>query len=138
MEWYRLVWQRYAEFSGRSRRKEYWMFCLINCLIGFALVACFTASFFAARGTSAVGIGLAVLYMLYALAIIVPSLAVSVRRLHDIGRSGWWLLIALIPFGGIVLLVFHCIEGTPGPNEYGPDPKNRAPYGAQVVTTSLV
>lgn len=67
---------------------------------------------------------------LVALAIIVPSLAVSVRRLHDQDKSGWWLLINLIPFGGIVLLVFFCTDGTRGPNRFGPDPKD--PYSEDV------
>jgi uncharacterized membrane protein YhaH (DUF805 family) len=133
MEWYRLVWQRFAEFDGRSRRKEYWMFQLINLLIALVFCACIFAAFFAVRG-SAVGIALGIFYCLYGLAAIIPSLAVTVRRLHDIGRTGWWLLISFIPFGGFVLLVFYCLDGTPGPNEYGPDPKNWPPYGAQVVT----
>ena len=67
------------------------------------------------------------LYYLYAVAVLLPGLAVGFRRLHDIGRSAWWLLIALVPLaGGIVLLVFACLPGTPGPNQYGPDPKEVA------------
>jgi uncharacterized membrane protein YhaH (DUF805 family) len=132
VEWYRMVWQKYAQFDGRSRRTEYWMFALINLLISMALGACILVSFLSTRAF-AVGIAFAVIAGLYSLASIVPGLAVSVRRLHDIGRSGWWLLIDLVPFGCIVLLVFFCLEGTPGPNQYGPDPKGRA-YGAQFVT----
>lgn len=133
MEWYRLVWQRYAEFSGRSRRKEYWMFALINSIIAVVLCLGIVVSFTAARG-SAIGIALVVAYCLYALAVIIPSLAVTVRRLHDTGRSGWWILIGLIPFGGIVLLVFYCLDGTPGPNEYGADPKAPVPWPGQPVS----
>ena len=62
-------------------------------------------------------------FVLAVLALFVPSLAVAVRRLHDQDKSGWWLLISFIPFGGIVLIVFYCLEGTPGPNQFGPDPK---------------
>ncbi|MGA7886199.1 MAG: DUF805 domain-containing protein [Acidobacteriaceae bacterium] len=131
MEWYRMVWQKYAQFDGRSRRKEYWMFALVNLLLSIALCACILVSF--AGRSAALGIAFAILAGLYGLAAIIPGIAVTVRRLHDIGRSGWWLLIALVPFGGIVLLVFYCLDGTPGPNEYGPDPKGRA-YGAQVFT----
>lgn len=128
MEWFVRVWQRYAEFEGRSRRKEYWMFHLINTVIWLILIA-FS---FATRNSFAVGAIVAA--GLYGLAGLIPGLAVSVRRLHDIGRSGWWLLIALIPFGGLVLLVFDCLKGTPGPNEYGPDPKAPMPWPGQPMS----
>jgi uncharacterized membrane protein YhaH (DUF805 family) len=115
MEWYLSVLKRYAEFSGRARRKEYWMFTLFSYI---ALVALAVPSVL--TGSTA----LSALYCLYILATFMPTLAVTVRRLHDTNRSGWMFLIAFIPFvGAIVVLVFLCSEGTPGDNQYGPNPK---------------
>ncbi|RUS47311.1 DUF805 domain-containing protein [Cohnella sp. AR92] len=112
MEWYLKVLKNYAVFSGRARRKEFWMFLLINFIIGLALAII----------GSITGTGRA-LQDLYSLAILIPNLAVSVRRLHDIGRSGWWLLIGLIPLiGAIVLLVFWCTDSD-ADNDHGPNPK---------------
>ena len=115
MNWYLTVLKKYAEFSGRARRTEYWMFVLINVLICLALMGLYFVT----------ELGLfAVLYSLYSLAILIPMLAVTVRRLHDTGRSGWWYFICFVPFvGGLILLVFTVLEGQSGPNEYGPDPK---------------
>jgi uncharacterized membrane protein YhaH (DUF805 family) len=128
MDWYLMVWKKYAEFNGRSRRKEFWMFVLFNILAALVL---------AALG----GIGLAisenyggVLFIpfgIYYLAMIVPSFAVVVRRFHDTGKSGWnYLLLFVlswIPFLGIiasvVILIFVCTDSDPGDNEYGPNPK---------------
>jgi uncharacterized membrane protein YhaH (DUF805 family) len=132
MEWYRMVWQKYAQFDGRSRRKEYWMFTLINFLVYVALIACILVAYFAAQSTAA-GIAFGVICCLYGLAAIIPGLAVTVRRLHDIGRTGWWLLICLVPGGGLVIFVFSVLEGTPGPNGYGPDPKAATPYPGQPI-----
>lgn len=112
MDWYLEALKKYAVFTGRSRRKEYWMFVLFQVMIscGIALVEFFLNTSF--------------LSILFGLATIVPSIAVSVRRLHDIGRTGWWVLISLIPLiGSIVLLVFACTDGESGDNEYGPNPK---------------
>jgi uncharacterized membrane protein YhaH (DUF805 family) len=105
-------------FGGRSRRKGYWDFLLFNIIVAIVL-----AWIDALLGTfSSSGIG--VLSGIYGLAILIPSLAVTVRRLHDIDRSGWWILINLFPLiGSIVLLVFAVSEGTPGNNQYGPNPK---------------
>ncbi len=116
MSWYLEVLKKYAVFEGRARRKEYWFFSLFNYifmalsfLIGFAL--------FGFEGSS-------VLFLIYALAILIPAIAVSVRRLHDTGRSGRSLLLLLIPLvGGIIFLVFTLEDGTPGENQYGPNPK---------------
>lgn len=119
MEWYLMVWKQYAEFSGRARRKEYWMFTLIHSLIllGVYLVGLVLSVFL-------IGIPLLVLGGLYALAAFIPSLAVNVRRLHDVGKSGWWLLLGFIPIvGGIILLIWHATEGDQAPNLYGPNPK---------------
>lgn len=113
MNYYLDVLKNYATFSGRARRKEYWMFTLINTLITIAL---YILAFFIPV--------LFILYCLYGLAVLLPGLAVSVRRLHDVEKSGWWLLIALVPIvGGILLLVWECTEGTHGANQYGEDPK---------------
>ena len=118
MSWYLEALKKYAVFGGRSRRKEYWYFLLFNIIVAIVL-----AWIDALLGTfSSSGIG--VLSGIYGLAILLPSLAVTVRRLHDIDRSGWWILINLFPLiGSIVLLVFAVSEGTPGSNRYGPNPK---------------
>lgn len=122
MEYMIMPLKRYADFEGRSRRKEYWMFQLGIFLLYIA-VAVVGVVLGAALGDTASGIVMVPL-LLVIFAIIVPALAVSVRRLHDQDKSGWWLLINLIPFGGIVLLVFFCMEGTAGSNRFGPDPKD--------------
>ncbi|WP_084420570.1 DUF805 domain-containing protein [Henriciella litoralis] len=114
---------RYFDFQGRSRRAEYWytyLFLMIVLLVGYAAIFAVAGD----GGGSNILIGLigAVLGLFY-LAILIPGLAIAVRRLHDTDRSGWWLLITFIPFASIVLLVFFCMAGTVGPNKYGPDPK---------------
>ena len=127
MEWMILPLKRYADFSGRSRRTEYWMFQLgqMVLFIGyFMLIAVFGAIAGNSGGEALVGV-MIIPFFLLILALFIPNLAVAVRRLHDQDKSGWWLLIQFVPFGGIILLVFMLIEGTPGPNEYGPDPKGR-------------
>src|SRR5215216_2263257 len=118
MSWYLEVLKKYAVFSGRARRKEYWMFFLISLLISAVLIAIDSLI-----GTfSQTGFGL--LQGLYSLAVLIPSIAVTVRRLHDTGRTGWWILIGLIPvIGGIVLLIFMVLDSEPETNEYGPNPK---------------
>src|SRR3954468_9548597 len=169
MEWMLLPLKRYAEFSGRSRRMEYWMFQLFMFLVYIAMlvvmmVAGGSALMAGGDPTSIAAAGGAVMivvgvYCIFALAMFIPNLAVSVRRLHDSNRSGWWLLAPLSGyvvmlvgagvtaaspdnpvFGGILaalggiavlglgvtLLVFMFLEGTRGPNNYGPDPKGEA------------
>ena len=119
MNWYIQVLKKYAVFSGRARRKEYWMFVLFNII--FAVVAVILDNIL---GTSFQGAGYGLFYLLYGLAVIIPSIAVGVRRLHDTDRSGWWLLICLIPIiGGIWLIVLLATAGTAGENKYGADPK---------------
>lgn len=118
MYWYMKVLRNYVGFSGRARRREYWMFALVNVLvvIGLMLVDMVIGAF-----DPVLGIGL--LSGIYSLAVLIPGIAVSVRRLHDRDMSGWWLLIALIPLiGGLVLLVLFVLEGTQGENRFGPDP----------------
>ena len=113
MQWYLDVWQNYLRFDGRASRIEYWMFTLFNALVVSALSI-----------LTALAHALVFLTWLYCLAVLIPSLAVQVRRLHDIGRSGWWLLISLVPLvGAIVLLVFFILPSEPGSNLYGPPPR---------------
>jgi len=115
MSWYIAVLRNYAGFSGRARRSEYWMFTLFNIIILMTLL------FGISIVSPEIG-GLA--YMIYALGTFIPSLAVLIRRLHDINKSGWMCLISLIPFiGGIWLLILLVQDGTSGPNDYGEDPK---------------
>lgn len=112
MEWYLKVLRQYADFSGRARRMEYWMFTLISVIISVVIAII------------DVLLGIGILGWLYVLGVLVPSLAVGARRLHDTGRSGWWQLIGVIPLiGGIVLIVFFALDGERQPNVYGPDPK---------------
>ena len=119
MSWYLEALKKYAVFSGRSRRMEYWYFVLFNIIVSIVL-----GTIDALLGTLGSGMGVGLLSGIYGLAILIPSLAVTVRRLHDIDRSGWWIFINLIPLiGAIVLLVFAVSEGTPGNNRYGPNPK---------------
>lgn len=118
MEWYLTVLRKYAVFSGRARRREFWMFALINFVIsiGLGIVDAIIGTDF--------DTGSGVLSGIYALAVLIPSLAVGVRRLHDTGRTGWWLLIGLIPLVGIIILiVFYAQDGHRADNQYGPDPK---------------
>jgi uncharacterized membrane protein YhaH (DUF805 family) len=121
--------KRYADFSGRSRRMEYWMFTLLQVIV-VILYAILVGGlgFAAASGDtgSAAGLGgLSIILILYCFAIFIPSLAVQVRRFHDQDKSGWMVLLGLIPgIGGIIVLVFMCLEGTRGPNRFGPDPKS--------------
>ena len=112
--------KRYAEFSGRSRRKEFWLFILLYIVLsGLATVVDITVF-----ENLLIEEEMGVVSVVLALALLIPSLSVQVRRLHDTDRSAWWLLIALLPIiGGIVLLVFNCLDGTPGDNRFGPDPK---------------
>ena len=119
MQWYITALKRYADFSGRSRRKEFWLFILFHFLVSLILNVIGIAI------DMQLQIGLAMaLPGLYGLATIIPALAVTVRRLHDINRTGWWILIGFVPaIGAIVLLVFHVQEGDVGENQYGPNPK---------------
>lgn len=106
------VWKKYVVFSGRARRKEYWFFVLFHVIIYFGL------------GIISGVIKTDFLTGLYGLATLLPGLAVTVRRLHDTDRSGWWILIGLIPLvGTIILVVFSAQDSKPGSNQYGPNPK---------------
>lgn len=121
--------KRYTDFSGRSRRKEYWMFVL-----GVFIVAVVLGIIEGILGLSGMVAGAyGPLTAIFLLGIIVPSIAVQVRRFHDQDKSGWFVLLALIPFlGGLIVLVFMCLEGTKGANRFGPDPKD--PAGTEVFS----
>lgn len=120
MNWYLNVLQKYAVFSGRARRKEYWFFVLFNIIIALALTFIDFST-----GLYDVESEIGLLSSLYSLAVLVPSIAVTIRRLHDTGRTGWWFLIAFVPIiGAIVLLVFMVFDSTPGDNQYGPNPQD--------------
>jgi len=113
MTWYLNVLKKYAVFEGRARRKEYWMFILFNIIFAFLV--------------SIINIqlrGFYIIFGIYILAMIIPTISVIVRRLHDIGKSGFWIFIRLIPIiGGIWMLILLCTEGQTGANQYGEDPK---------------
>jgi uncharacterized membrane protein YhaH (DUF805 family) len=131
MEWMIMPLKRYADFSGRSRRKEYWMFVLFQILVLFPLMAVG----FVLGDLSDGGEGGSILFLLlvgaFGLVFFIPSLAVQVRRFHDQDKSGWFVLLGLIPYlGGLILFIFMCLEGTRGHNRFGADPKD--PYGENV------
>ncbi len=117
MNYYIEVLKKYTVFVGRARRKEYWMFFLFNILISIAI-----SIVEAVLNTGSILGGI------YGLAILLPAIGVSIRRLHDTNRSGWWLLISLVPLvGTIVLIVFLATDSQPGVNQYGPNPKESSP-----------
>ncbi|MGE0180373.1 MAG: DUF805 domain-containing protein [Sphingomonas sp.] len=175
MEWMFMPLKRYAEFSGRSRRMEYWMWVLFQVLLGcaflIAIVSMAGSALLAGDANQALASGgsvivLVLIWVLVSLAFFIPNLAVTVRRLHDTNRSGWWMMLYWGPYllsiftapsfvtmgsntdtmaalggaslalsgiwflGCLVLLVFMFLDGTPGPNAYGPDPKGRADAGS--------
>ena len=119
MKWYFEVLKKYAVFSGRARRSEFWFFTLFNAI---ALIVLSIIDY--AIGTYDVQNSIGILGGIYSLAVLIPSIAVTVRRLHDISRSGWWVLIAFVPIiGGIILLVFTVLDSKPEANVYGVSPK---------------
>jgi uncharacterized membrane protein YhaH (DUF805 family) len=123
MKWFLKAFKQYADFKGRARRTEYWMFAL------FALIFLFAGAIL----DNLLGLTMSpempygVFYSLIALALLVPSLAVAVRRLHDVGKSGWWYFIGFIPLvGAILLLVWFCTDSQSGENKWGANPKEIA------------
>ncbi len=121
MNWFLAALNKYADFSGRAQRSEYWYFYLFYILIyiALAMVGGWVGSL-----SDDTGVGMGILMGLFTLGMLMPSIAVGVRRLHDTDRSGWWMLIGLIPIiGGIVLLVFCVQDSQPTTNRFGPNPK---------------
>ena len=122
MKYFVLALKRYADFSGRSTRPEYWYFFLFNLI--FAIAAMLLDSML---GLNFNYVPYGYIYVLYGIAMLLPGLSAAVRRLHDIDKSGWWILISLIPFvGAIWLLVLLASTGTEGPNRYGDNPAHPA------------
>lgn len=125
-----MPYRRYADFSGRSQRKEYWMFVLLTLLVTVACMVLMLAGGMALDEAGATSPGILfwvglVILVVFAVGTIIPSIAVQVRRFHDQDKSGWMVLIGFIPYvGGLIVIIFMCIEGTRGPNRFGPDPKN--------------
>jgi len=132
MKWYLLALQKYAQFEGRSRRQEYWMFILFNFLFS---IAASTLDYLLGFGE----MGYGAISGLYALAMFIPGIAVLVRRLHDTGKSGWWFFIVFIPFIGFIwLIILLATEGTPGRNEYGRNPKEGSDFGDDSLDSHLL
>ena len=128
MNWYlSVVAENYANFNGRARRKEYWMFVLFNTIfviVAMVLDNLLGLDFKMGSGAYAVSVGYGWIYLVYMLAVLIPCLAVGVRRLHDVGKSGWFMLISLIPIiGTIWFLILMCTDGDVQDNEYGSSPK---------------
>lgn len=124
MEYALEPFRKYADFSGRARRREYWGFTLLITLVYIGLMVLMAIESLALIAS--------IVLIIFGLGIIVPSLAVTVRRLHDTNKSGWWYFIGLIPLVGLVLLVFMVMPGDTGPNQYGPDPKGSNIIGDEV------
>ncbi|MDI1254652.1 MAG: DUF805 domain-containing protein [Flavobacterium sp.] len=124
IKWYKkVVFENFANFDGRARRSEFWYFILAF-YIFVALLILVGVALTAATQSAGVGMVFFILYILYALLNVIPNIAVIVRRLHDVGKSGWYYFIILIPIiGSIWMLILLCTEGDSGQNEYGPDPK---------------
>lgn len=121
IEWYKkVVFENYANFSGRARRSEYWYYTLATIIVSIILSTL--------DNVAGLTFGLAdsgILSSIYSLLVFLPGLGVMVRRLHDVGKSGWFILIVLIPLAGVIwLLIVLCTEGNSGVNAYGPDPKD--------------
>jgi uncharacterized membrane protein YhaH (DUF805 family) len=132
MSWYMEVLKKYAVFNGRARRKEYWYYFLVNIIIAMVLgaltgIVSAAASNANSGSMSPVTSVFSCISSLYSLAVLLPGLGVGIRRLHDTGRSGWWLLIGLIPLIGVIwMLVLMAQDSQPGDNQYGPNPKMAA------------
>lgn len=117
--------RKYADFNGRARRSEYWLFWLFTTIVSIILTFV-GGQVMGGNDPSNPFAGGNLLSWIWTVAILIPSIAVGVRRLHDTDRSGWWLLLILLPIiGAIVLLIFFVLDGTPGSNKFGSDPKGR-------------
>ncbi len=130
MNTYFQVLKKYAVFSGRARRREYWLFVLINGVISLVITLVPTLLGFPTFST--------VMSYIYTFAVLIPSLAVASRRLHDVGQSAWWLLVILVPFlGAAILIWFTTLDSEVGDNKYGPNPKNILNPTASVADPSV-
>lgn len=128
MEWFLVALKKYAVFQGRARRKEYWYFILFYILIyiGLSIIE----GMFGGSGSSGQG---GILTAVFTLGMLIPSLSVGVRRLHDTNRSGWWVLISLIPIVGVFILIYFTVQdGQSGTNRFGPNPKTFNEPGAEI------
>lgn len=137
MNWMVLPYKRYFDFSGRSRRKEFWLFALFQWLVsvlirvvfGMPMLTGMQTGFMITPALMHAGPG-QILLNIFGLVTLIPGIAVAVRRLHDIDKSGWWYLLIFVPvLGWIALLVFFCRDGTPSANRFGEDPQGRGLYG---------
>lgn len=122
MEWFIKCLKNYANFNGRARRKEYWMFTLFYTLLYLPVYA--ITMFATSQEMLTLALIANLLMMVIALGLLLPALAVQVRRLHDINKSGWWILLGFVPLANFALLYFTLKEGDKGENLYGPDPKS--------------
>ncbi len=111
MEYYIGAWKKFAEFSGRARRKEFWMFILFNLIVSIVLTLVDNM------------LGIMMLGSIYSLAVLIPSLAIGARRLHDTGRSGWWQLLYFLPVIGFIVLIVFFVQDSHDENDYGANPK---------------
>jgi uncharacterized membrane protein YhaH (DUF805 family) len=121
LNYYLACWQKFGDFNGRSRRSEYWYFVLMNIIVQYGI------GYVLGLISPAIGAGFA---LIYSLATLIPSIACGIRRMHDTGKSGWFLLI---PFYNLILA---CTEGDSGPNEYGTDPKGGG--GSSIVDDTIL
>ena len=125
MKWYFKVFRQYADFTGRARRKEYWMFHLFHLIILIPLILLDEkpAFIYNEYDTPIISV-IEIIVLIYFLIALIPTLAVTVRRLHDTGRSGWWYLITFVPYvGNLIILIFACYDSQYGKNKWGPNPK---------------
>jgi len=117
------VTEKYAQFEGRSTRSEYWYFVLAYTLLAIVIGLISSLLVYASGGSGIIIWILGIGFILAIFALIIPSISLAVRRLHDTGKSGWWYLINFVPYiGGLVFIVLMCLESEPGANQYGPNP----------------
>lgn len=125
MKWMFMPYRRYADFSGRSRRREYWMFELFYWGVFLLLLFPIVASIYAEQGLSSFGILALPPLIVFVIGSFIPRLAVCVRRFHDQDKTGWLVLLVFIPYvGPIIVMIFILLQGTRGANRFGPDPKD--------------
>ena len=114
----RTCWKKYGDFDGRAVRSEFWWWVLFGAIVQFAAAIVLTIVLTIVQNVGFLQWLSVLIFMVIVLALILPSIAVSVRRLHDRDLSGWFYLLGFVPFGGVVLFIFYVLPGTPGPNRY--------------------